>query len=124
MWWAEDFLIVAVSGHPRRPPELADSASHPGPERQREIPRQTQGKGWGKDQGRQRAAEGGGDPRWGGGGAPRHGKQSGADRRGRGPRVGAGLGETEAVAGASGRRQINAEEKQADGHRPGSGVVT
>lgn len=31
------FLIVAVSGHLRRPPGLADCASHPGPERQREI---------------------------------------------------------------------------------------
>lgn len=88
------FLIVAVSGHPRRSPGLADRASHPGPERQREIRRLTQGKGWGRDQGKQRAAEGGGDPRRGGGGALRHRKQSAAGPRGLGPGVGweGGLG--------------------------------
>lgn len=86
------FLIVAVWGHPRRPPGLADCASHPGPETQREIRRLTQGKGWGRDPGKQRAAEGGGDPRRGGGGAPRHRKQSGAGPRGLGPGVGWGGG--------------------------------
>lgn len=86
------FLIVAVSGHPRGPPELADSANHLGRERQREIQRRTQGKGWGKDRSKQRAAEGGGDPRRGGGGAPRHRKQSGAGRLDRGSGVEAGLG--------------------------------
>ena len=86
------FLIVAVSCHTRRPSEVANSSSHPSLEKQRDSQRQTQGKGWGKDRGRQRAAEGGGDPRRGGGGAPRRRKQSRSGRRGRGPRVGAGLG--------------------------------
>lgn len=81
-----------MSGHPRRPPGLADCASHPGPETQREIRGLTQGKGWGRDPGKQRAAEGGGDPRRGGGGAPRHRKQSGAGPRGLGSGVGWGGG--------------------------------
>lgn len=53
-------LIVAVSSHLRRPAGLADSANHPGQERQRD-PKTDPGKGVGgktqADKGRQRAAE-------------------------------------------------------------------
>lgn len=107
-------LCQATRADPRSWPTAPTTPAR----RDKEIQRRTQRKGWGKDQGRQRAAEGGGDPRRGRGGAPRHRKQSGAGRRGRGLRVGAKLGETKAGTEASGRHQ-RAVERQPDGIRPG-----
>lgn len=72
------------------------------------------------DKGRQRAAE---TPDGAGAGRRDAGNKAGlvGEAEGRGWGLGwAGLGETEAASGASGRRQINAEESQADGLRLGS----
>lgn len=83
------FLIVAGLGYPRPPAGSADSANHPGPERQRD-PKADPGKGVGE---RPRQTKGGGGrrrPQTGRGGAPRRRKQSQAGPRGR--RLGWGRG--------------------------------
>lgn len=83
-------LWLCVSRHPRRPPGPADCASHPGlGETKKEGSKDGLGEGGG---GETKADKGRRRPQTGRGGAPRHGKQSGAGPRGRGPGVGVGVG--------------------------------
>lgn len=51
------FLIVAVSGHLRRTPGAGRLRQPPWPGETKRDGRLTQGEGWGRDQGKQRAAE-------------------------------------------------------------------